>query len=561
MRRASAFKFLLPLVLVLAALAAPASAAAADRNWLVPNVTPAASPDVLPRGYEITPRQAVRAALRDARVRAELARRPGMTRSVEAPGYTGEYRWAVGWADNEGRKLEVHVDGASGRVVEVWTGIQVDWILARGYDPPIGGNTFSAAWVWIPLCLLFIAPFFDPRRPFRLLHLDLLMLVGFGLSHMAFNDGEVGLSVPLVYPFLLYLLGRLLFAGLRPRPRAGRIVPLAPAWLLAVGLVLLVGFRIGLNVTDSGVIDVGFASVIGADRITHGEELYTDNDVHGDTYGPFTYIAYVPFEALFPFANSIEDVPAAQAAAITFDLLTLLGLLVLGTRLRGGREGRLLGLALAFAWAAYPYSTFALVSNVNDALVAALLVAAMIGLTSAPARGAMLALGTAAKFAPLALAPLFAAGTGDRRPRSVAAFAAALALVVVACVLAYLPDGGLAEFWNATLGFQLGRESPFSIWGQNPGLAPAKVAISGVTLVSATALFFVPRRRDARQVAALAGAVLVALQLGAEHWFYYYLVWVAPLAFVAIFCAYRSEERAPDPPAREAARTPEPALA
>ena len=47
-------------------------------------------------------------------------------------------------------------------------------------------------------------------------------------------------------------------------------------------------------------MDVGYASVIGADRITHKQDLYVDNAIHGDTYGPVTYLAYVPFELALP---------------------------------------------------------------------------------------------------------------------------------------------------------------------------------------------------------------------------------------------------------------------
>ena len=43
---------------------------------------------------------------------------------------------------------------------------------------------------------------------------------------------------------------------------------------LAIALIFLIGFRIGLNVTDSNVIDVGYAGVIGADKIIHGVQLY-----------------------------------------------------------------------------------------------------------------------------------------------------------------------------------------------------------------------------------------------------------------------------------------------
>ena len=83
---------------------------------------------------------------------------------------------------------------------------------------------------------------------------------------------------------------------------------------MAIGLVLLVAFRVGLNLADSTVIDVGYASVVGADRVVHGEELYVDNDVHGDTYGPVNYLAYIPFEALLPLTGTWDSVPAAHAA-------------------------------------------------------------------------------------------------------------------------------------------------------------------------------------------------------------------------------------------------------
>ena len=122
--------------------------------------------------------------------------------------------------------------------------------------------------------------------------------------------------MPLVYPLLAYLLVRALLAGLRPRPRREALVPWLPMRWLAVGLVLLVAFRVGLNVQDSTVIDVGYASTVGADRIAHGEELYVQNEVHGDTYGPVNYLAYLPFEALLPWDGSWGAVPAAHAAAV-----------------------------------------------------------------------------------------------------------------------------------------------------------------------------------------------------------------------------------------------------
>jgi hypothetical protein len=205
---------------------------------------------------------------------------------------------------------------------------------------------------------------------------------------------------------------------------------------------------------------------------------------------------------------------------------------------------------LAFAWAACPYTAFALESNTNDALVSLLLVAALLFLSSPTARGALLALASLTKFAPLVLVPLFAtyreyaADGGDGRAvlpgpasqalRTLAPFAAALALTALAVMAETLLDPGLSTFWERTVGNQAGRNSPFSVWGQEPSLewlhTGLKVAAAGLAVLVA----FVPRRRTPVTVAALGTAVLIALQLTVEHWFYLYLPWFLPFLFVAL---------------------------
>ena len=281
---------------------------------------------------------------------------------------------------------QVLIDDRTGAVQEAYRDHQVEVKLARGYEDAVARDV-NEAWIWLPLALLFLAPFVDPRRPLRIVHLDLLVLLGFGVSHFFFNQGEIEASVPLVYPVLAYLFIRMLLAGFRPREQRGPLIPIAPLQLLIVGAVLLAVFRVGLNIVDSSVIDVGVAGVVGADRLTGGQDVYGDVfapgiDLRGDTYGPFTYIAYAPFEAAFPWNGVWDDVPAAHGAAIAFDLLTAAGLFVLGRRLRPKREGVALGVALAYAWLAFPYTLYALGANVNDGLVALLLVVALIVFSS-----------------------------------------------------------------------------------------------------------------------------------------------------------------------------------
>ena len=47
----------------------------------------------------------------------------------------------------------------------------------------------------------------------------------------------------------------------------------------------------------------------------------------------------MPFELALPWSGHWDNLPAAHAAAIFFDLATVAGLFVLGRRLRPGAEG------------------------------------------------------------------------------------------------------------------------------------------------------------------------------------------------------------------------------
>src|SRR5439155_18074429 len=102
----------------------------------------------------------------------------------------------------------------------------------------------------------------------RLIHLDLLALLGFSASLFFFNKAEIGLSVGLVYPVLAYVFLRALVAGFRPVETRDPLLPFAPRGLLVAGIVALVAFHTAYIATEGKVIDVGLAGVIGADRIT-----------------------------------------------------------------------------------------------------------------------------------------------------------------------------------------------------------------------------------------------------------------------------------------------------
>jgi hypothetical protein len=492
------------------------------------------------------------------KMRAVRRKYPG---SYAGAYFKGPLRWQVSFFSKRGAKEigQVIIADSSGRVLEQWTGFQVAWSMARGYRGAFGEHV-NALYVWLPLCVLFLLPFIDWRRPFSLLHLDLLVLLSFSVSLAFFNHAHIYASVPLVYPPLLYLLARML-ALLRRRsaPDARSERPLhllIPAPVLALGIVSLLGFRIALNVTDANVIDVGYAGVIGAQRITHGEPLYggfpADNE-HGDTYGPVNYEAYVPFEQTFGWSGTWNDLPAAHAASVVFDLLAVLLLFLIGRRMRGPT----LGIALAYAWVSFPFTLFALESDSNDTLVAVMILAALYFAGTPPARGAFAALAGLTKFAPLALAPLLGThGLRDRdgwvsisalRSRAFALFLLAFVGVAALVSIPALSHDSLHTIFERTLVYQSNRGSPFSLWGLY-GLHGLQQVAQLAAVAGAVALAIIPRRDDLIGLTAACAAVIIATQLGIDHWFYLYIPWFFPLVMIVFLGAHPSPRfGGPDP--------------
>ena len=113
----------------------------------------------------------------------------------------------------------------TGEVRESWTGYQVAWKMARGYSGAFG-HKLNAPYVFLPLCAIFLLGLVDWRRLWRVANLDLLVLLGFGVSHYFFNRAEIGVSVPLVYP-VLALPARPLPVDRVPRARGGAAAGLA----------------------------------------------------------------------------------------------------------------------------------------------------------------------------------------------------------------------------------------------------------------------------------------------------------------------------------------------
>ncbi len=96
-------------------------------------------------------------------------------------------------------------------------------------------------------------------------------------------------------------------------------------------------------------------------------------------------------------------------------------------------------------------------------------------------------------------------------------------------------------FWDRTLGFQLGRDSPFSIWGWGqyhargiPDLASLQTVVQVCVIALAGVAAVLPREKGPLELAALTAALLLAFELTLTHWSYLYLPWVLPFVLLAL---------------------------
>jgi hypothetical protein len=460
----------------------------------------------------------------------------------------------------------VGIDPRSGRVLTDLTGFGVEWQLARGETRGFGKHV-NALYVWLPLCLLFMLPFFNFRRPFSLLHLDLLVLLSFSVSLAFFNHAHIHASVLLVYPPLIYLLARML-ALMRRASVRGEVRPLpllVPARWLALGVVLLIGFRIALNVTDSTVIDVGIAGPIGGQRIIDGLPLYGGwQHPYQNDYGPVIYETYVPLDPLFGYRASLGNQPVVHAATILFDLLAVAMSFLLGRRVRGPT----LGIALAYAWVSFPFTSLAMGNNPNDALIATLLLATFLAATyrsklAGVTRGGLAVLAGLTKFATLAAAPVLATHGLRELPPSRRPYALALFLVgfLGTAALVFIPvlsHSSLHTFWEQTIVFMANLETPFSVWGLYGGLGGLQLTVRIAAVVLGLALAIMPRRPDLIGLGAACAAAIIAVQLANGYWLYFYILWFFPLVMVALLGRFSVPEEkqaaAASTPARSSRR-------
>jgi hypothetical protein len=283
------------------------------------------------------------------------------------------------------------------------------------------------------------------------------------------------------------------------------------------------------------------------ERVQTNGRCESSND-RGDTYGPVSYLSYVPGYLAMGWSGKWDELPAAKFTTLGFDLLCIVALALIGRRFGDMR----LAATLAFAWTAYPFTQYVSNSNTNDTIPPALLLFGFLLLTSPFLRGWFGALAGWAKFAALIVAPLWATYPDVRvRLREKLVFVLGFAAATLAAFSILLLEPNAADaarvFWDRTLGWQLGRESPFSIWDWDqyhargiPDLSLPHRAVQVLVVLGALAAAILPFRKSPLQLAALTAALIAAFQLVLTHWFYLYIPWFLP--FVAIAILYRDRD-------------------
>lgn len=504
------------------------------------NIYPSAAEAVYPNLSEA---EAIKLALANPEVRKELLTHPPRTSEAEYD----DGKWTVHFEVEEkgqiggmlmdgGRKevARVEVDDESWRLKYVWTGDQVGWHMARG-DFGAYGKQSNYWYVWGPLALVFALAFWRTDRLYSLRNLDVVALLGFLVSHGFFRAGESYLATLLWYPPLLYLLVRTLLMGFGKGEKVERTSNFPTPALFVLGAIAS-GFLLALNL-DSRVIDVGYAGVVGADRILDGILPYGNmpDDVEtGDTYGPLNYILYVPFVLVFGFSGEWDFLPAAHGVTVLAFVVGAVALLIAGRRYAGGRGAA----ALFFAWAIFPYTLYSTNNNTNDMIVAAIAAVGLAVATSPLGRGAAIAAGFGVKLFPLVLAPLWMFHAGLRKKRDILDFVLGAMSIVLLTFWVIALDGDIARgaklFYERTLAFQGTRDTPWTIFTQVPALGFLQQPLMAGAVILAFIVAAWPKKRTVRRLAAFSTALIIAFQLTFNYWYYPYITWFEPFVFLAL---------------------------
>ncbi len=387
----------------------------------------------------------------------------------------------------------------------------------------------------------------------RVRNLDALVAASSALSIVLFNRWTLDRMVLVSYPGLIYLALRCAWRGLAGASPTRAATPLferlTSGWtpvqqvrilrLAAIAAALILAL-VGLS--SLHVIDVGYAVMEGATAITHGLLPYghVPDVLHGDTYPIGSYLLYAPFAALSPVHNQWDDADFTLLVAVAAAMFAAWALRRLVLRAGGGaidsiRE--MAGLRAAIAWMTFPPLLLTVSTGTTDPALAAMLVGALV-LWRRPAAGAAV-LSAAAWFKaiPVALFPLWLARLRGRDLVRALLACAGVTVAMLASLTALGGAGALPRMLRA-MEFQLTRQSAHTLWTV-VGSVPLQQLTQAATLALIVAATVRLRRepaiaRDRNRFAALAGAIVLGVQISGNYWTFMYLVWAFPFLALSV---------------------------
>lgn len=397
----------------------------------------------------------------------------------------------------------------------------------------------------------------------RVRNLDVLVAAGTVASVFLLNAGLIERMVVVSYTAMLYLAARCAWRAFAAAPaRCSRSEPLfdrlTARWsdlqrarmlrLVALACALIV---VMVGISSKGLVDVGYAVMEGATLITHGVLPYghIPDVLHGDTYPIGSYLFYVPFAALSPVSSEWSDADFALVVAVLAALLASFGVWrAFAPRSRGWslRRSRrrpaepaqqATALRGVIAFLAFPPLLVTISTGTTDVVVCAILLAAILLWRRPAIAASVLAAGAWFKLAPAALIPILLAG---RSRRSLARALTGCALVSVAMLALLVGVGGLGAIsaMVRAIGYQQSRDSLDSLWaftGSVPLQQLAQAATLAIIAGGALRMHRDPSlRHDRARTAALAGAVMLGLELSASYWTYLYLAWALPFLALSV---------------------------
>jgi Glycosyltransferase family 87 len=390
----------------------------------------------------------------------------------------------------------------------------------------------------------------------RLRNLDVLVATSTVLAVVLFNESMLTRMVLVTYPALAYLAVRCAWWGLgrrrAPRPAMPLYERLTRRWneterlrmlrwsAAAMALIVaMVGF------TSLHVLDVGYAVMEGATLITHSVLPFghIPDVLHGDTYPLGSYLFYVPFAWIWPVRDVWDSADVTLAVAVVAGLVAALGM----RRLAGTGSGDALddashatkraGLRIMIAVLSFPPLLVTVSTGTTDVVLAAMLVIALMFWRQPAGGTGALTASAWFKLTPAALLPLWLARL---RGRSRVRALLAVAIVSVALTAALVALGGIGAPLRmlGAMSFQFTRSSPQTPWAILGSVPLQQLAEAATLALLAGACVRVMRddelAMDLGRIAAVAGAVLLGIQISANYWSYMYLVWVLPFVLLSL---------------------------